>query len=194
MLPENIIFIAALISFFGHLEYVRSVIKGDTKPNLVSWFIWMLAPFIGIFFQLKAGAGLSILPIFMSGFVSLLVLVAGLVTKNSIWKISTLDIVCGIFSLLALILYVLTHNLAVSILFAIASDALAFIPTLVKSWKSPESESHYAYSSEIIANLIGLLIITQWSFTIYSFGVYMLIFNTIQILILYRKKIFKIKV
>lgn len=189
MLPEYIIFFAISLNLIGHIFYIKSIVKGNTKPNLASWIPWMLAPFIGVFFQLKAGAGLSVLPVFMAGFGPLIIISAALITKNALWKLNKFDIVCGIISLSALLLYIFTHNLEISIIFVILSDSLAFIPTFIKSWKSPESESHFAYSLAIISNIVGLLIIKDWSFTIYSFGIELIILNTALVVVLYRKKI-----
>jgi hypothetical protein len=192
MLPEEIIYLSILISFVGYFFYFRDIFYGKTRPNLVSWFLWLLGPFLGVFFQLKAGAGLSVLPIFLAGLGPLIVVVVSLLRRNSIWKINELDIFCGIFSLLALILYFLTHNLAVSIIFAILSDLLAFIPTYIKGWKFPETETGLLYVLGIFSNVLGLLIIKDWSFTIYSFGLYLVLANFVCVLVLYRKKIFKI--
>ncbi len=190
MIPETIIFVAILVNFIGYTFYIRSIIQGHARPNLVSWFIWMVAPFIGVFFQLKAGAGLSAIPVFMAGFGSLVIIIAALLIKKSLWKINTFDIYCGSLSILALIFYIFTHNLGISILFAILSDALAFIPTYIKTWKFPETEYHSTYSLPILSNLVGLLLIKDWSFTIYSFGIYLILANIVMLLILYRKKLF----
>jgi hypothetical protein len=189
MLPEKIIYFAISLNLLGQILYIRSIVKGHAKPNLVSWGIWMLAPFIAVFFQIKAGVGLSALPVFMAGFGPLIIITAALLTKNALWKINSFDLVCGAFSIFALFLYILTQNLSVSIFFAILSDGLAFIPTYIKSWKYPESESVAGYSFCIVSNTIGLLIIKDWSFTIYSFGLYLIIANIIQVFILYRKKL-----
>lgn len=189
MLPENIIYFAVLLNLVGHFLYIVSIIKGHAKPNLVSWFFWSLAPFIGVFFQLKAGAGLSVLPIFIAGFGSLIIMIAALLTKNGFWKITTFDIYCGLFSALALILYIFTHNLEISILFAILSDALASIPTIIKTWNFPETENWGPYFLPIFSNIAGLLIIKNWSFSIYSFGVYFLILDATIIFCIYHKKI-----
>ena len=171
MLPENIIWVGVFLNLVGQLFYVRSIIEGHAKPNLVSWFIFMLAPFIGVFFQLKAGAGLSVLSIFMSGFGSLMIVITSILVKNGYWKINTFDVICGIISLIALLLYIFTRNLGISILFAIISDTLAYIPTIIKSWNFPETETGVMYITGIIGNIIGLLIIKSWIFPIYSFSV-----------------------
>jgi hypothetical protein len=192
MLPENIIFVALAFNLLGQSLYIRSIIRGHAKPSLVSWGMWMLAPFLGFFFQIKAGAGLSSLPVFMAGFGPMCVVLIALLTKNGIWKVTFFDLLCGAFSAIALLLYVITHNLSISIIFAILSDLLAFIPTFVKSWNHPESESSHGYSWCIASNLIGLLVIKDWSFVIYSFGIYFVIVNVVEMVILYRKKIFKV--
>ncbi|OGI81947.1 hypothetical protein A3I95_02005 [Candidatus Nomurabacteria bacterium RIFCSPLOWO2_02_FULL_44_12] len=191
MIFENIIYFAVSLNFVGHILYVQSIIKGYTKPNLVSWFFWTLAPFLGVFFQIKAGAGLSILPIFVAGFGSLIVMVAAILKKNGFWKISAFDIYCGLFSFLALVFYIFTHNLGISVLFAILSDALASVPTIVKSWKFPETEMWAPYLFPIISNIVGLIIIKNWFFPIYSFGIYFLILDITILFCIYRKKIFQ---
>lgn len=190
MLPEKIIFVGIFINLIGYFWYLKNIISGRTKPNLVSWFIWSLAPFVGVFFQIKAGAGLSFLPVLMSGMISLSVIIFSLFKKNGYWKINNFDITCGLVSLVAFFLYVATHNLSVSILFAITSDALAYIPTIKKSWNFPETETGLMYVTGIISNILGLLIIKIWIFPIYSFSISIILCNLIVLFCIYRKKIF----
>jgi len=191
MLPEKIIFIGVLINLIGILWYIRSIFYSGTKPNLVSWFIWALAPFIGVFLQLKAGAGLSVLGTLMAGFGPFLVLLFSLFKKNSFWKIKTFDVICGLIALFSLILYILTHNLGISILFAILSDFLAYIPTILKTYKFPETENSSIFAGGIINNILALLITKNWIFAIYAFPVYLVLVNLIEVYFIYRKRIFK---
>jgi len=189
MLPENIIYITILVSIVGYFFLFKDIFYGQTKPNLVSWFLWMLGPFIGVFFQLKAGAGLSVVPVFLAGFGPLIVIIVSILYKNARWKITRLDIFCGILAILALVIYALTHNLGISILFAILSDGFAAIPTLVKSWNFPETETAAVYLPGVFNNILGLLIIKNWIFPIYSFGFYFIIINLAIVFCIYRKKL-----
>jgi hypothetical protein len=193
---NNIVFISLTLisSFTGYFFFFKDIFYGNTRPNLVSWFLWMLSPFIGVFFQLKAGAGISVIPVFLAGFGPLIVIIVSIFRKNSIWKITSFDVFCGILSLIALVIYIVTHSLNISIIFAILSDALAFIPTYVKGWKFPESETAAAYLPGILNNSLGLLVITNWIFAIYSFSIYLIAANAVFIMILYRKKIFQKKI
>jgi hypothetical protein len=189
MLPSYLIYFTILISTTGYFFYLKNIIYGETKPNLVSWFMWMLAPFIGAFFQLKAGGGLAAIPVFLAGLGPLVVIFVSLFRKNSIWKITSIDIGCGIFSLLALVVYIFTHNISVAIIFAILSDALAGVPTIVKSWKFPKTETALVYCPGIINNIIVFLTIKEWNFSAYSFNAYLIIINLIIIFSIYHKKL-----
>jgi len=188
MFPEKIIFVGVAINFFCSLWYIKNIFRGGTRPNLVSWFMWTLAPFVGVYLQWRAGAGLSILGTFMAGFGPFLVIIFSLFRKNAFWKINSFDILCGIFSIFALILYVLTKNIALSIVFAITSDTLAAIPTILKSWKNPETETALVYLGGILNNILALLIIKNWNFSIYAFSVYFILINLIILFAIYHKK------
>ena len=193
MLPEQIVYIGVLISLILTFFYIRTIIYGNTRPSLISWSIWALAPLIAVFLQIKAGAGLSFLSSFMSGFGPLLVVIFALIYKKGFWKITKFDVVCGALALLALAIYIITNKLGISILFAILSDGLAAIPTIRKSWKYPLSESPISYISGIISNTLALLVIDIWKFSIYSFSIYLITINIIIIFSIYHKKIFKVK-
>lgn len=189
MLPEKIILVTLLFSVVGSAFYIRGIFRGETRPNAVSWFIWMLAPFIGVFLQLKAGATWSVLPVFAAGFMPLLVLIFAGFKRNAYWQMGALDIICLIFSLGALAFWIMTSHTEISLIFAIAGDAIAAAPTIIKSWHFPETENPGPYISGLVNNTLGLLIIKNWIFSIYSFGIYFLILNLVLIFLIYRKRL-----
>lgn len=191
MLPENIIYLGIFANIVLSIWYIKSIIYDTTKPNLVSWVIWTLAPLTGFFLQIKAGAGMAASGVFFAGFFPLFTIIVCLVRKNSYWKISFFDVVCGALAIIALILYVLTNNLTISIIFAVSSDALAYLPTIKKTWSFPESESASTYLGGFIANIFALLIITNWDFNIYFFPAYLVCSNLMVVLCIYRKKFFR---
>lgn len=189
MIPEKFVYITFFISLVVLYFFLKNLIAGKTKPNLVTWFFWSLAPIVGTYLQVKAGAGLSVLPVFFMGFFPLIIFFVALFNKNSYWVITKFDIFCGVFSFLALILWIITQNTALSILFAILADALAAVPTFFKSWKFPETEFASGYAPGIVNNIIGLLIIKDWNFSVSSFGIYFIVLNSLLILIIKRKEI-----
>ena len=190
MLPEQIVYLSLLISVVPFYLYTRNTIRGTTKPNLVTWFFWALAPLIGTYLQLKAGAGLSVLPVFLAGFFPLIIFIVALTSRNGHWRLTTFDVLCGVFSFFALILWILTTRTDVSIFFAILADGLAAVPTITKSWKFPERETAVGYLPGVLNNILGLLVIKNWNFSIASFGIYFIVLNLLLMAIIWRKNFF----
>ena len=190
MLPEQIVYLSLLISVVPFYLYTRNTIRGTTKPNLVTWFFWALAPLIGTYLQLKAGAGLSVLPVFLAGFFPLIIFIVALTSRNGHWRLTTFDVLCGVFSFFALILWILTTRTDVSIFFAILADGLAAVPTITKSWKFPETETAVGYLPGVLNNILGLLVIKNWNFSIASFGIYFIVLNLLLMAIIWRKNFF----
>ncbi len=125
----------------------------------------------------------------MAGFVPFLVLIAALIKKNAYWKLTSFDVACGVFSVIALLLWISTKNTVLSVTFAILADGLAAVPTLIKAWKFPETETGITYLPGVINNTIGLLIAQNWIFSIYSLYIYFVVTNLAILFCVYRKKL-----
>ena len=104
--------------------------------------------------------------------------------------LKTLDYVCGFLSASALILWAITNEANIAIIFAIASDGLATFPTLIKSWKRPESESVIAYTTGLFNALTSFAAIKLWAFSELAYPVYLVIANALLIFAIMQRKIF----
>ena len=78
-------------------------------------------------------------------------------------------------ALTALILWQLTGNGLLAVIFAVLTDFLAAIPTLVKAWNHPASESANAYYANIVGGILTLLTINEWKLINYLFPLYIVI-------------------
>ena len=170
-------FVAALGSLLAALVYIRSMFRGQTKPNRVTWFMWCVAPFVATAAAVSNGVGWAVIPVFMSGFSPLLIFVASFFSKKAYWKLTTFDYACGALSGLALILWYATNNPNVAIVFAIISDALAAVPTLLKSWRNPETESYWPYIIGAFSPLTSFLAASAWIFSELAFPIYLIAIN-----------------
>lgn len=179
MLHPNFVILGVLINFVGGISYLVDTVRGKTKPNRVTWFLWAAAPLIAFVAELEKGVGIQSLMTFSVGFIPLLIFVASFVNKKSEWTLGKLDYLCGAFSVLGIFLWYLSKNADFAILFAIIADLLAALPTILKSYHFPETENYRIYLSGIIAGAITLLTITVWNFAHYGFPAYILLVNLI---------------
>ncbi|HUO55841.1 MAG TPA: hypothetical protein VMU27_00165 [Candidatus Paceibacterota bacterium] len=185
---EYLVLLGAAVQLVGIYSYVKDTLRGETKPNRMSWLMWSIAPLIATAAAMSDGVTWAVVPVFISGFCPLLVLIASFVNKNSYWKLESFDYICGILSLLALVLWGITKIADIAILFSIASDGLAALPTLIKSWKYPETESAAPFTAGIFNSLTSFAAIRMWTFSSYGFPVYLVLINTSIALAIYRKK------
>jgi hypothetical protein len=188
---QYLVLIGATANLFGAFSYIKETIGGGTKPNRMTWLLWSIAPLIATIAALADGVRWSVLPVFMSGFVPLLVFISSFVNKNSYWKLEKFDYLCGFFSVLALILWGITKEPAIAIIFAIASDGSAALPTLVKAWEYPDTETGTPYVTGVFNALTSFAAIKIWNFSSLAFPVYLVVTCTLLASAVYRKKIFK---
>jgi hypothetical protein len=184
---EYLVFVAASGSLIAAFVYIRSMFKGQTKPNRVTWFMWSVAPFIATAATVSSGVGLAVIPVFMSGFSPFLVLTASFFNKKAYWKLSSFDYLCGLLSGLALVIWFVTKDPNLAIIFAIVSDALAAVPTLIKAWNNPETESAWPFIIGVFSPMTSFLAATVWGFSELAFPTYLIVINIILVLPLLRK-------
>ncbi len=175
---QYLVFVGAIVLFvFGAVPYIRDTLKGKTKPNRVTWLMWSIAPLTASIAAVVDGVGWAALPVFMSGFCPVLILVSSFFNKNSYWKLEKFDYLCGLFSALALILWAITKEPVIAIIFALISDAFAATPTLIKSWKHPETETVAVYVVDIFTVSTSFTAIKIWNFSALAFPIYLIITN-----------------
>lgn len=183
-----LVFLGVAISLLTHLAYIRDTLRGKTKPNKISWLMWTLAPLIGVGAALTDGARWAVLPTLGEGFVSLAVFVAAFVNPNAYWKLNRFDYLCGLLSLIALVMWLGVQEPTIAILFAIASDAFSTAPTIIKAWKNPESETGVVYIGALVAALTSFAGMQAWRIAEYAFPTFLLIGNSLLIFAVYRRR------
>ncbi len=186
---KYLVFVAAFATLLATFVYVRSMFKGSVKPNRVSWLMWTIAPFIATAAAVSNGVGWAALPVFMSGFSPFIIFTASFFSKKAHWRLASFDYVCGLLSGLALALWYVTKDPNVAIVFAIASDGLASIPTLKKAWNHPETESAWPYMVGVFNSSTSFFASTILTFSVYAFPAYLIFINILLFFFVYNKKL-----
>lgn len=177
MISENFLFLTPFIHLSGQIIYIISTIKGETKPNRVTWFLWAVISFIAFAAQLAEGVQWQAMLTFMAGFGPLMIFLASFVNKKAYWNVSRLDIICGAISVLAIVLWIITGTGLHAIVLALIADLLAGVPTIVKAFNFPSTENFKLFRNVTIASGITILTIQAWTFEVYSFAVYLFAIN-----------------
>lgn len=185
---EYLVLIAAFCSLLAALAYIRSMFRGQTKPNRVTWLMWSIAPFVATAASISTGADLAVIPVFMAGFGPLLIFVASFFSKKAYWKLGIFDYVCGAFSALALVLWYLTSNPNLAITFSIVADAVAGAPTIIKARREPETESIWPYFVGMLVPITSFLVTSTWSFSVLAFPSYLIAVNVLLVSLIIKSR------
>ncbi len=172
---EYIVIIGFIVHQVGGFVYLRDTWYGKTQPNRVSFLLWGVAPLIGAVAALSDGVTWAVLPVFAAGVGPFLVFFVSFVNKKAYWKITRFDWVCAALSVLALILWQVTQNPVLAIVFALLADGAASLPVIRKSWTHPHSETAITYLAVAFNQLTAFLVMKEFSFVEMAFPVYIFV-------------------
>lgn len=181
MISVNWVYLGSAIGALGTAVYLRDTLRGTTKPNRVTWLLWAVAPLLAAAVELDEGVGLRTLPTFTVGFFPLLVFVASFHNPESVWKIRRIDYACGAMSVVGTIIWLATRNGVVAISAAILADFLAGVPTVMKSWTHPQTETVSSYIGAVLSMVILLLTIDRWTFDVAAFPLFIACMASVEV-------------
>jgi hypothetical protein len=176
MLNQSLDIIAALLALIGALNYAWVTFKGHAQPNRVSWLLWTITPSITFAAELVQHVPLRITLLTLAEAVGpLLVVTASLVNRQAFWKVSKFDIWCGVVAALAIVLWLVTGQGNVAIIFSLVASLFSAIPTIIKAYSFPTTESPGDYLASLIAGVLTMLTIQHWTLGNYGFPVYIVL-------------------
>jgi hypothetical protein len=175
------VYVGSAIGALGTAVYLRDTLRGTTKPNRVTWLLWAVAPLLAAAVELNQGVGLRTLPTFMVGFMPLLVFVGSFHNRDAVWKIRRIDYACGVMSVVGTIIWLVTRSGVLAISAAILADFLAGVPTLMKSWTHPKTETVYSYLGAVLSMVILLLTIDHWTFDVAAFPLFIVFMGSVEV-------------
>lgn len=184
---QNALGIASgVIALAAFAPYIRSILRGQTRPNRASWLIWAFAE--GLTFASYgasgAGATLYIAGAYMTGTFT----VAVLSLRNGQGGAGVLDILCLSGAAISLIPWIAFNSSEMALYMIIFVDALAVFPTLLKSIEDPESEDKTYWLLMLLAAVVNLFAIHTWAPHISAFPIYCVLGSGAIVAALYARR------
>jgi hypothetical protein len=177
MIPEYYAVVGAIIGSIGGAYYLYETIVGKNQPNRVTWLLWFLFPMIIFLAQRAQGVeGLSWAS-FAAGFMPLLILLASFLNAKAYWKTQPKDYALMAVAVLCFVLWAATDDPNLAILFALVADFFAGLPTLIKAYRYPQTESWIAYAISTVGFGVAILAVPEFTFENAAFVCYLFLLN-----------------
>jgi hypothetical protein len=159
-----------------------ATIRGTVQPNKITWFLWGAFPMVAFVAQSTQGVNFIAWATFVAGLYFLIVLAATLNPK-AYWQPTRRDYLCMVIAIIGIVLWAATDIPNLAIVFALLAALAAGIPTIIKVYQYPDSESWGAYAVSTLGFSLALLAVSVWTFENYAFVSYLLLANLLLALL-----------
>lgn len=161
---------SGVIALAAFVPYIRSILRGQTRPNRASWFIWAFAEIVTTATYAASGADATL---FVAvGYTVGTLTVASLSLRYGEGGATPLDLLCLFGASIALIPWIALDQPELALYMIIFVDAMAVFPTLKKAIADPDSEDTTYWSLSFLAAGLNIFAIDRWVPEIVVFPVY----------------------
>ena len=185
---EIIGIIAGVLSLVGYIPYIKSILSGKTRPNKATWFIWTIVGGLLAFSYLSEGDQNSIWLPLGYFFGPLVTAILSIRYGYTTW--TKLDTICITMAIISVIPWLLSKNAMFTLLINVAIDSTGALPTLVKTYREPETEDLTAWFIFFIANTLQLFAIQDWNAAA-SYPIYLFLLAAMMVTFIIKGKLIK---
>lgn len=185
-MKEIVAYIAVLLAIVGNLPYLRDIIKKRVQPHPYTWLVWSIVSCIIFFGQLAKGAGIGAIPTAASEIFTIIIFFFSL--QYGFKNIQKTDTVFLVIALLGIVPWVLTKDPTISVIIAVSIDLVAFMPTIRKTHRNPETETPMLYSMNVLRHILMLISLQAYNIATTLHSIAMITTNTLMTFLILRKK------
>jgi len=178
--------LSVILELAASLIYFVSIIRGRTKPHritrLVLMFILVLS-FVGIV-SAKGNLGVTL----YSGISAVFGIGCFLLSlKRGMGGSDTFDWICFTIAMGGVVGWRLTGNPVLGVWLASLADSVAYLPTYLKTWRHPNTESPWLY---ILSSMGGLLSLSAYKLASVSiFQINIILTCVLMLICIYHKNL-----
>lgn len=151
--------VAVIFGLIGSVIYIRSIVRGDTKPHIFTWLSFAVIDTIIFVVQFMYGGGPGVWVTFAS-----IVWIFVICTLSLWWgekHITTSDWIAFSAALIGIVLWVVTKEPLPAVVILTATNTLAVVPTFRKSYVRPYEESVSLWSLDIAKFSLGIFALSS---------------------------------
>ena len=175
--------LSAFFTFAGLVPYFLEIHKKEIYPHNLSWLGWAFITFVGAIAMISDGRSWSVVILFANSLSCILVVAYSIYKKVGVWSTTLYDYLFFGLGILGIILWQTFDIPLIAIICTVVADLSFGIPTIIKAYKNPKSETYLAWFSCSIAGLLSLFAVKSFAVSEFLYPLYLFIFDTVVFLI-----------
>ncbi len=169
-------FAAGFLSVICVVPYIVSTIKGKTKPHRVTWWVLTIMSLLFTANHFSIGGNNTIWLPLCTAIGQLAVAILSVRYGEGGWRF--LDRICIVGICISLAAWQLLHSPLLSLGFCLAADLIAYLPTMRKAVRAPETENLTCWALISFGGGLNLLAIERWNSAEVILPVYLFLTTT----------------
>jgi hypothetical protein len=163
--------IAGILALAAFVPYIIAILRGSTRPNRATWFIWTVVGLLLATSYYSSGARHTLWA--AASYVVGPFVVAVLSIKFGEGGWTWFDRLCLLGAGASVPLWWLSGSPLVALVINLVIDTLGTLPTIRKSYYNPQREDRTAWALGLAGATVNLFAIEAWSFEIAAYPIYM---------------------
>lgn len=181
------VIIAIILRLLAGAEYIRAVINGKAKPQVISWFFWAVTALIAFFIQISQGVGASAFITLFLALGPIIVVILAFAKGLHRVEFSRVDKLCVALTILGIGLWITTKDPYTALWMSVIADFVSSVPNIVKCYKRPHTEHALAYGLSMASMIVALAGLPAWNIATALYPGYILFINTIFFTLVFTK-------
>jgi len=180
--------VATVVTVLGAIPYARDILRGTTKPNLVSWITWTLLT--GIATAAAISAQEYVAAIFTGAATLEVLIIVLLGLRHGYVKYGQFDVVCQVAAVVGIVLWQLFNSPAVGVMAAVIIDVIGTLPTLRHSWHKPHEETWQTFAYAGLGGVFAVAALETYNWVSLPYALYIVVVNfALAAVIIYRARV-----
>jgi hypothetical protein len=173
--------LAALFAVAGGLYYIYTIVRGNTRPQRITWLVWTLIGVLGAGSAIQGGAGPGAYITLVYLGLEVAILILSLVKYGKPGK-EPYDYPLTAVAIISILVWWLADlPAAFAATIAIFADSIGLWFTLRESWRQPETESLLAWAFDIPAAILAIAASAKFSYGAIGYLVYFFVGNSVMV-------------
>jgi hypothetical protein len=168
---------ATVLTLVAVIPYIRDILKGTTKPNIVSWITWTLLT--GIATAAEISSHEYVTAIFTASAVIETGIIVVLGLRHGYVKYSSFDVVCQIGAIVGIIAWQLFNSPAIGVIASVSIDFIGALPSIRHSWTNPQEETWLTFCLSSIGGAFAILALSEYNLVSLPYPLYIVAINII---------------
>jgi hypothetical protein len=183
--------ISTVLTMYSVVPYMRDILKGKTRPNIVTWMTWSLLTGIATAAEIAGHEYFTAVFTGAAAVETAAVVFLGL--RHGYVKYTRFDTTCQIAAVVGIILWQLFNSPAIGVVAAVAIDFVGALPTIRHAWLAPGEETWQAFAISGVGSLFAIASFSHYNWISLPYAIYIILANTLLSVIIVGRRSAMIK-